>query len=201
MRALAPLSGRQVRLYLCPELYSHRKGSSGSREQLCQDKENDRGKKRKCLQTTLLLWETGRTPELFVFNTAVCSALVHAVDPQPARLALRPTLGRLVSLPEPAEQQLSRDGCCWGGEGAGAGWAGGSVQCWGSEQATVKTQQSLAEGRGSCRETQTLIILNDKEAERCRGVEEPSRRLLEGQGTELQPLGLPMPRKGCHVER
>lgn len=71
----------------------------------------------------------------------------------------------------------------------------------GSEQAAEKTQQSLAEGRGSCRETQTLIILNDTEAERCRGVEERSRRLLEGQGTGLQPLGLRMPRKGCHGER
>lgn len=73
----------------------------------------------------------------------------------------------------------------------------------GSKQATVKTQQSLAEGQDSCRETQTLIILNDREeeAERCRGLEEPSRRLLEGQGTGLQPLGLPMPKKGCRVER
>lgn len=45
MRALAPLLGRRVRLYLCPGLYSHRKGSSGSWEQLCQDKENDLEKK------------------------------------------------------------------------------------------------------------------------------------------------------------
>lgn len=70
----------------------------------------------------------------------------------------------------------------------------------GNKQVAVKMQQSLAEGRDSCRETQTLIILNDKKAERCRGFEEPSRRLLEGQGPGLQPLGLPMPRKGCHVE-
>lgn len=72
MRALAPLLGRRVRLYLCPGLYSHRKGSSGSWEQLCQDKENDLEKKKKCLQTTLLLWEAECTTELSGFNTAVC---------------------------------------------------------------------------------------------------------------------------------
>lgn len=73
-------------------------------------------------------------PELSGFNTTVCSALPHAVDLQPARLGLCHTLGRLVSLPEPAEQQLSRDRCCWGGEGARAGWAGGSVRCWGANR-------------------------------------------------------------------
>lgn len=39
-----------------------------------------------------------------------CSAFPHTVDSRPARLALRPTLGGLASLPEPAEHQLSQDG-------------------------------------------------------------------------------------------
>lgn len=90
--------------------------------------------RKKCLQTTLLLWEAGCTPELSGFNMAACSALPHAVDLQAARLGLCHTLGGRVSLPEPAEQRLSRDRCCWGGEGSRAGWAGGSGQCWGANR-------------------------------------------------------------------
>lgn len=77
--ALALLLGCQVRLYLCPGLYSHRNGSSDSQEKLCQDKENDLEKQ--CLQTTLLLWKAGRMLELSGFNIAACSALPHTVGP------------------------------------------------------------------------------------------------------------------------
>ena len=66
----------------------------------------------------------------------------------------------------------------------------------GSAQPGEKTQQSLAEGRGSRRVTQTSLILNDTEAERCRGAEELSGWLPEGQGAGLWPPGLPAPGKG-----
>lgn len=189
VRALALLLGRPVRLYLCPGLYSHRKGSSGSRAQLCQDRENDLEKQ--CLQTTLLLWEAGCTAALSGFNTAVCSALPHAVGhDQPDWPFAPPRAGwsRCLSSAAVAVREPGLSG-----QGVSAVLE--------SEQVAVKMQQSLAEGWGSCRETQTLVILNDKEVKRCRGVEKLSRRLVEGQGTRLQPLGLPMLRKGCHVER
>lgn len=71
----------------------------------------------------------------------------------------------------------------------------------GSTQPGEKTQQSLAEGQGSRGVTQTLLILNDTEAKRYRGAEEPSTRLMEGQDMGLRPPGLPVPGKGCHAER
>lgn len=105
-----------------------------------------------------------------------------------------PIPGRLASSPEPAEHQLNQVRCCQGGEGREVSAVRESAQ------PGEKTQQSLAEGRGSCRAAQTLLILNDTKAERCRGAEELSGWLPQGQGAGLHPPGLPTPGKECRVE-
>lgn len=67
----------------------------------------------------------------------------------------------------------------------------------GSAQPGEKTQQSLAEGRGSRGVTQTLLILNDTEAQGSGGAE----RAATGEAGRwaVVPV-LPTPGKGCHVE-
>jgi len=69
----------------------------------------------------------------------------------------------------------------------------------GSAQLGEKTQQSLAEGRGSRRETQTVLISTDTEAASFRG-RGLSGRLPEGQGAGLRPPGLPAPGQGVTCE-
>lgn len=167
----------------------------------CWDKENAL---ENCLQTTVLLWEAGCAPGLSTQPGSTgwcCSPLPHPTDLPAGQAGSLTIPRRLASPPEPSEHQLKNQvWCCQGSEGV-RGWLGREVSMvLGSTQPGEKTQQSLAEGRGSRRATQTLLILNDTAAERCRGAEEPSRRLLEGQGAGLQPPGLPVPGKGCHVE-
>lgn len=86
---------------------------------------------------------------------------------QPGWPALRPSPGRLASF-------LSQPSSSSAGTGIAEGCLGRGVSAGlGSERAAEKTQQSLADGRVSCREIQTVIISNDTEAQRCRGAEEP----------------------------
>lgn len=123
-----------------------------------------------------------------------CSPFLHPTDLLSGQVESLPIPGRLVSSPEPAEHQLNQVQCCQGGKGREVS----TVQD--NTQLGEKTQQSLAEGRGSRRAAQTLLILNDTKAERCRGAEELSGWLPQGQGAGLHPPGLPTPGKGCRVE-
>lgn len=86
--------------------------------------------------------------------------------------------------------------CCGDGEGARVRLSREVSAVLGSTQPGEKTQQSLAEGRGSRRVMQTLLILNDTEAKRYKGAEEPSARLMERQDTGLQPPASPRPGRG-----